>query len=65
MLLGQLHVLHIETTITDKYCKACPHRDKITSPINLGTKTDFIDEMNKEYAMYLAGVKMLCVERSS
>ncbi len=64
MKTGPVTCVHIETNLTDEYCKTCPYKDKVTSPINLGTRTDFIDELNQEYAVVLVGGKC-CVLRET
>ena len=61
---GPMSCSHIATTLTNEYCKKCRYRGKIVSPIKLGTCTDFIDELNTEYAVVLVGGKC-CILRET
>lgn len=58
---GPMTCIVIESTLSDQYCKTCPFKDKIVSPINLGSKVNggnnYIDELNKKYAVVLVGGK--------
>ena len=54
----------INNTINQKYCKKCPHRDRIKNPIILGYEsandeiyTKVVENLNKKHAVIMVGGK--------